>query len=197
VELFASWQNRREIRRISKSLIMPSLLALYLASHNTFFPFVAAAAVCGWLGDVFLLQKSMKWFALGLLCFLAGHIFYANVLLRAAGTVNRNVFIITGIFALAVVLATIRIIKPNRRLKAPMTVYCDVIMFMSLSALQLLIQKPGAASAACMTGSVLFMFSDFYLGYYTFRPHGKHHEFVVMLPYMLAQVLLIGGLATF
>jgi uncharacterized membrane protein YhhN len=205
--VFISIQKERP-RRISKVLIIPFLLAFYLAAAENplVFPFPILALVFGWIGDILLINKRRRInFKLGLASFLLGHICYVftfiNCLKPVGPDANDTVFRFNPTVAficipLAVVLGIVmlKFIKPNKEMLLPVIFYLVGIVTMSFWALELFVCTPGLGGALIFSGSLCFMISDSILGYYTFRKLKRVGAVLIMLFYVLAQAGIILGL---
>ena len=129
-------------KAITKSLLMPLLLGMYIfGAQNIFWP-VAAALVLGWAGDVFLLKiESLVRFRLGLASFLLGHLAYIIALINFAQPFNTNALAVSFAAAIAFGITMYKIVHPNREMKIPVVVYETVITAMAILAFQVFLNK--------------------------------------------------------
>ncbi|MDR2160351.1 MAG: lysoplasmalogenase [Treponema sp.] len=187
---------RDRVRKITKICLLPLLLGVYLTSAKNFFAAVLLAIIFDWGGDVLLLRSEDKrFFRLGLVSFLLGHLCYLMTLFRFTGTFNVTVLVVSAAAASAFGLLVLHVINPARDMRTPVIVYMVVIELMSLGSLQLLLYRGDVTGAAVFGGSLCFLFSDTVLAYYLFRSFPKYGNALVMLPYILAQTGIVWGLA--
>jgi uncharacterized membrane protein YhhN len=66
---------------------------------------------------------------------------------------------------------------------------------MSICALELLIYRRDGPGIAIFAGSLCFLLSDSVLAYFAFRTMPRYGNFLVMVPYMAAQLAITLGLA--
>ena len=183
-------------KRWAKPLLMPVLILFCLLFRQTYgseYSFLLPLGlICGWLGDVLLLQKGDTFFAGGLAAFLVGHLLYAALFLtRAQVQLSAAVVITAIIYCLDLVIVASKLIPISPgKLKIPVICYMTVILFMSFSACLYMMSRPvfGALSFA---GSVSFVISDMilYIGVLKGRDDGA----LVMGTYTAAQLLIALG----
>jgi uncharacterized membrane protein YhhN len=196
VHFFSIFMHRPKLQKRSKVCLVPLLLLVYITGARTILVSVILAAVFGWGGDVFLLKiKDNKFFKLGLASFLIGHLCYIPSILFFAKS-----FSIPGIVIYILLMGPggfliIKRIKPPGDMKIPAVIYEIVIALMSLSALQLFLDRLDIPSAFVFGGSICFLVSDMILAIYTFSSLPKYGSFHIMLPYVSAQLCIILGLA--
>ena len=186
--------GKRTARRVSKVLLIPALLAAYIASGTQLF-FPIPALVLGWIGDVILIRKDKKiFFLLGLIAFLLGHIFYIISFIECLERLSIGTLIFS--LPLAIVFGTIafRIIKPPKGTILPVIIYMIVLETVALLGLQVFASGFNFAGALIFFGCLLFMVSDLILSYYAFRMVKRLGAVFVMVFYILAQAGIILGL---
>lgn len=193
-------------RRISKALIVPLLIALYISATENPLVSPILALVFGWIGDILLINKRRRLnFKLGLASFLLGHICYIftfiNYLKSAASDANDAVFKFNTTAALifiplAIVLGILmlKFIKPNKEMLLPVIIYLIGIQTMCFWAFELFVCIPKLGGALIFSGSLCFIISDTILGYYTFRKLKRVGAVLIMFFYILAQAGIILGL---
>jgi uncharacterized membrane protein YhhN len=108
--------------------------------------------------------------------------------------INTTVLVISAVLGIGLAAFIFVLIKPPQKMRIPIIVYELCIVLMSLSALQLLLSQWNIGGIILFAGSVFFLFSDGYLGYYSFHPQTKRFNFVTMLPYIAAQFCIIWGI---
>lgn len=197
--------EKRLPRMISKCFLMPLLALCYCFNARfgggAFSPLVLAALLCGFAGDALLLfPDNSRLFAAGLLAFAAGHICYAVYMLGVPKPVPLDLwfYIPAALAYLAVAFLIMRLLRPAlpQGFFFPCLGYMLIIGFMSLSALYLHRETKTVSSLLVFIGSLLFIASDTLLSFREFHvKQSRFSNFWVMLTYILAQTLIVSGLA--
>jgi len=195
VNLVSALFFKENLRKISKGCLMPALLVYYLvAAEQILFP-VIAALIFSWAGDVFLIKKDKQiFFKLGLAAFLVSHIFYIIAFLILAKSVNTLALIISIVIAVPMGLAILKLLNADPPMKIPVAAYAVVIILMSMTALQLMLARPGLGGIIVFSASVVYIFSDTFMAYHLFHGKPKYFNFITMIPYIIAQGGIIAGL---
>jgi len=197
LHLVACYRRYPKIRSATKVLLMPLLCAVYCVVAPDVRLFVVAALVFGWIGDVFLLFKNGKIFMLlGVCAFAIGHIFYIGAMLSAHPSLHILMLIP---LALCVIWMTFvyRKLLPYapKSLRKPGLLYALLLSGTCLSALYVLLVTGKPAYLIAFIGGLFFMLSDTLLTSQEYRKELRHGNFYVMLTYIIAQTLLVLGLA--
>ncbi|GEM_PF-527201 len=198
---------------ISKPLMMPLLLILYLLIAERAHHFIIAALLFGFLGDTLLLKGDKKtFFMAGLVSFLLGHIAYTYGFLSTPAFIDKlspsllffvSPYVITG-------LLIYRALYPGLgSMKIPTAIYMSAILIMSLSSLLRFLYIKDPRSLLPLIGSILFITSDTALAMDKFRAvrtakassgANSHTRLTTILKsifkdssYVLAQVLIVSG----
>jgi uncharacterized membrane protein YhhN len=188
VNLGSAFFFKEGLRKISNGCLMPALFVFYLlGTQRILFP-VIAALILSWAGDIFLIYKEKQlFFKLGLAAFLASHIFYITAFLMLAGGVNTFALIISAAIAVPLGIAVLKLLNAQAPMKIPVTAYAVVIILMSMSALQLMLARPGFAGILIFAASLIYLFSDTFMAYHLFHGKPKYFNFLTMIPYIIAQ----------
>jgi uncharacterized membrane protein YhhN len=190
-------------RRISKCLIVPVIIALYLSGTGAKTLWPVPALFLGWLGDILLLSIEKKRnLMLGLASFLLGHLFYIITFIAilgffasdGAGSFNVPALLLFTPPAIILGVVVFRLVKPTRELYVPVIVYMTVLESMSLFGFQVFLFSPGIGGLLILSGCLCFMISDTILAYYTFRKPKISGSVLIMGYYILAQAEIILGL---
>ena len=201
VHIAAIFLQKEKLRRLSKCLILPPLLAAYIAGAGNWLFFPIPALILGWIGDVLLIKIEKKaHFMMGLASFLLGHICYIitfALILGFSGSIAGGINIpsLAIFIPPTVVLAMVvfRLIKPTKEMRVPVIAYMIVLVAMSLFGFQVFLRSPGVAGLLILSGSFNFMVSDSILAYYTFRKLKLTGAVLIMVYYILAQAEIIIG----
>jgi uncharacterized membrane protein YhhN len=196
--------RKEKLRQISKCLIIPFLLAVYVSGGGSKFFFPIPALILGWIGDVLLIKREKKThFIIGLASFLLGHICYMITFIQilclsdpggAAWKINIPSILIFAPPAAVLGMVVFRLIKPTKEMFFPVILYMAVLIIMSFSGFQVFLFNPGAAGLLILSGCFMFIVSDTILAYYTFRKLKLLGAVLIMVYYILAQAEIILGL---
>ena len=180
---------------ITKALLTPPLLLIYLAGDKEPKISVAFALLFCLLGDIFL--EFTNRFLQGLVAFWVGHIFYGISFLSDIGKVSRLPW---WLLLLAVIYVTYGIVLRTRltvtdlKIKIAITIYSVTISLVSL----LSILRAGNVTAysffMVLAGTLVFIASDSILAYNRFRKRSKNGTVWVMVTYGAAQLMIIMGI---
>ena len=183
-------------RKITKAALMPVLLIYYIVTANNLLSVAIIAIIFSWLGDILLIRKDEpKFFRLGLVAFLLSHIFYIITVVLLTQSLHIPVLIVSIVVALVAEFLLPRIINPPKAMRGAVIIYGIVILTMSVYALQYTMSSISLYSVLLFIGSVIFIFSDTLMTYLSFGKKPKYFNAITMLPYIIAQVLIIFGLA--
>lgn len=153
----------------------------------------------GLVGDVLLNLRfnvskalSSKVFALGILAFLAGHIFYIVVLIK------HNTDIIWASLISAVVLSVLAIPQLMKRIKAPSKglkifgyVYLVIVIcFFSCGIGSMIMCERNMFDIVFTIGGLFFVVSDFIMIYYNFAKKDPKLRVINLLTYFVGQLLI-------
>lgn len=195
VNLVSAYFFKDTVRKVAKVALMPTLLVFYLIASTHVIWMVVVALIASWIGDIVLMSdNSPALFLAGLVAFLVGHLFYISTYLSLAGHIRVVPLILSLLVGTLVVIAYIRLLKPQGAMRIPSSAYACVITLMSLTALQVLVARPGVATAILFASSVVFVFSDALMGYLVFHGQPKYYYVITMIPYILAQGGIVMGL---
>jgi uncharacterized membrane protein YhhN len=194
--LLAILLGRERWRKITKVLLMPLLICFYAAAAKNILVTVLLGAVFGWFGDILLIKVGDKrFFTLGLLAFLLGHLCYIPSMLFFTGALHIRVLVISAALAVPLWFLMNRALKPSPDMRIPVMIYSGIIELMILGALQLMLYRRDLPGLLTLTGGVFFALSDCILGYYTFRTLPRYGNFPIMLGYLIGQSGILIGLA--
>ena len=183
-------------RKFTKASLMPILLIYYIVTSANLLVVALIAIIFSWLGDIFLIRKEEpKFFRLGLVAFLLSHVFYIVTLVLITHGLHIPALIVSIAVALVAEFLLPRIINPPKAMRGAVIVYGIVILAMSVYALQYMLSGLSLGSVLLFAGSVIFIFSDTLMTYLSFGKKPKYFNAITMLPYIIAQGLIIFGLA--
>jgi uncharacterized membrane protein YhhN len=188
--------KKEKLRCISKCLIIPPLIAAYIAGMDGLF-FPIPALILGWLGDIILLKREKTYFKLGLASFLLGHLCYMITFIQILNSIgNINISAMTIFVPQAIVLGIVvfRLLKPLKEMVVPVVLYMVFLVSMGLFGFQVFLINPGLGGLLLISGCFNFMISDTILAYYAFRKYKLSGAVLIMVFYILAQAEIVLGL---
>ena len=199
MHLVACYRRYPKLRSATKVLLIPLLCALYCSIAQEIRLLVIAALLFGWIGDVFLLLKGKQRFMLlGIVAFAFGHICYIAATLTSYRAPLRavNLLIPIALCVLWMVFVSLKLLpSAPKSLRMPGFCYALLLSGTCLSALYQSLSTQKDAFLIAFIGGLFFIISDTILTGQEFRRELKHGNFYVMLTYIIAQTLLVIGLA--
>lgn len=199
-DLFAVYTNNETLRYITKPLLMPLLIVLFIFQttgfNSSLKKWIVLALAFSWAGDVLLIFESTNgnFFIFGLVAFLIGHIFYIlffeNVIRKEGLRKNYWWFLPVIVYYIALIY----FLSPKLGdMRLPVRIYGIVISYMLIQALQTGRIKHMAAATLMIGGAVLFITSDSILAINKFYESFGYAGIAIMLTYGIAQLLIILG----
>ncbi|MCD6476090.1 MAG: lysoplasmalogenase [Anaerolineaceae bacterium] len=199
VDWYIVWTGKKKMRYWSKPAPMLLLLITVwvLLGGTIYFPMwiFLLGLFFGLLGDVFLLFPGRKWFLLGLVSFLIGHLLYILGFNLGSLEVNtlKSILMLLPVFAMAFFFFHILIPNVDKNMKLPVIAYGVIILTMFYSALLTLISPYWSTTASLLAtmGALFFVLSDGMLAWDRFvAPKTKGW---VTVTYHLAQFAIAGA----
>ena len=199
-DLFAVYTNNETLRYITKPLLMPLLIVLFIFQttgfNSSLKKWIVLALAFSWAGDVLLIFESTNgnFFIFGLVAFLIGHIFYIlffeNVIRKEGLRKNYWWFLPVIVYYIALIY----FLSPKLGdMRLPVRIYGIVISYMLIQALQTGKIKNMAAATLMIGGAVLFITSDSILAVNKFYESFAYAGIAIMLTYGIAQLLITLG----
>lgn len=199
IHLYASYKSDKPLRNKTKPFILLGLFGWYVCCAKNPQGIVIAALLTSWLGDVLLIPKGVKWFAIGGVSFGVSHLCFMLAYLPQIdfAIVPLWLIILTAAVYFTIVCFVFKGLKPHlpKQLFYPMLAYLLINGSMNSFAFFQLVSMPCKATAITFIGAVLFFISDSTLFYVRFKKDTifKNH-FIVMLTYTVAELLIVQGL---
>lgn len=193
IHLLACIRLNNKLRFFTKPLLIPLLLLFAIFSSSKVSMTLCSALIFGFLGDVFLLSDNNKsFFILGLLSFLIGHAFYVVSLYNKTIYYPSLNIIILIILTLSIIsiAAYYSIFQYLQDMKFPVLIYFITISSMIIYSILFLVSSKNIQGLLALIGSSLFGLSDYILARSIFIKSFKLKNFIVMLTYLIAQLLL-------
>ena len=199
IHLYASLKKDKDLRNKTKPFILLSLLGFYLLAADPILVTVVLALMFSWLGDVLLMRKGTKWFAIGGVAFMVSHLFFIVSYQRetdfGAFSWITAVLLIT-VFVTAS-LTVFKYLRPHlpKRLFYPMLAYLIINGLMNCFAWFRSLSIGGTTGIVTAVGAFLFFVSDCSLFFVRFHKESRlKTHFLVMLTYSLGELLIVLGL---
>jgi len=192
-----STRFKNRLKYVSKPLMMPLLILLYLLFTRDVLYFIVIALTFGFLGDTFLLgSKSKAFFMAGLASFLLGHLCYIYGFLKPFSLIrNLSPWVYSALILYAFTGVFIyRKLSPHLgSMKLPATIYLCVIFIMSFSSFLRFFYYLDFRALLPLAGSILFISSDTALALDKFAGARPSKNFFKDITYVAAQVLITAG----
>ena len=165
----------KKYRKMTKALLMPSLLLLYVSISVSVEFYIVFALIFGWFGDLFLMTDKPvdrggeivdeiddKYILLGMLSFLIGHLFYGICFLLKISNFETIPFEIYSLVVVFILFSTfmLNIIRPKEVMKIGAPLYSVVLAFMGYSTLLLMYDNFSASTVMMFIGALIFISSD-------------------------------------
>lgn len=193
LHVISCYKEITKLRNITKPLLMPILIFNFLFNGKDINTIIILALFFGFLGDVFLIKsKNSKFFIMGLLSFLIGHIFYIVELFK---NINFKNFYFIYLFSLLIpILISYFVYNKIKNylgsFKIPVIIYISIIATMLCLSIFYFLTNTTSLPLIAMLGAILFVLSDSILSISTFKGSFKRDSFFIMITYIMAQFLL-------
>ena len=180
---------------ITKLLLMPILLLIYLTADDDLkIPVILALVFC-FLGDLFL--EFPKYFIPGLSAFLVGHVFYALKFLSDIGTgIKLSLWIL--LFAIVYIaygfILNSKLSIPDIKKRIAVYVYTAIILIASFLSILRFNSVSGYSFWIVLIGTLLFILSDSILAFNRFKKRSPYGSVCLMAAYGAAQLLIVLGI---
>ena len=171
-------------------LIIPSLMAYYIASSTSRKKLYIIALFFSFAGDVLLLDR-INLFLLGIGAFLVTQVLYIYMFSKGLKNSSQRQKLLAFAPFLVFFVALISILRTGLQdFFIPVVVYGIAIsVFGSVSLLKYLSDKD-AASRNLVAGALLFIISDSMIALHKFQEPRSFYPVAIMLTYVIAQYLI-------
>lgn len=189
-----------KFRYLTKPFLMPLLGLFYITGNSAINWWLIAGLVGGFGGDVCLMipdpKNTKKFFRIGLISFLLGHVFYIVAFIIAAeGFQNYKFwsFLLTLPYMIIGALVYPRLTKHTGKMTKAVTVYLVVIVLMGVSTSFLWGTGTSGGTIIAMIGALIFMISDTINAFNKFANPIPNERLYTMGTYMIGQFLIVFG----
>lgn len=199
-------------RYISKGLLMPLLLAWFIAAtkncitntNKKYRLYICLALLFSWIGDIFLVGPGSLNFICGIGAFLLAQVFYVTFFFKVRPLYKNNiVFAVVAALIILAYLITLNILmwqKVNeQQLTIPVFAYSIVLGLMLFAS----INTSNAAklqnniAGGFIAGAITFVLSDSMIALNSFYLTKPLPGFYIMLTYCIAQFLIVSNAVRF
>jgi uncharacterized membrane protein YhhN len=200
VDLCGILLSNREIQLVSKPVIVPALILMFLfQTYNQkswLAKWILLALFFSWVGDVLLMFDGSDplFFILGLSSFLIAHVFYIIFFhqLRVRQQIRSNAWLMVAV--VIYYAALMYWLSPYLGdMALPVRIYGIVISFMLMLALHMSRSGDRASGRLLIAGAVLFVISDTLLAINKFYGAFEYAGVLIMITYGFAQYFLVNG----
>lgn len=197
IQLIFAFTENQKVRKKEKFLCMLFLgLAAIMACPKE--PLIYVAAFLGMIGDIFVTRS--KTFVTGVVAFFLGHICYiVETIWKAIGFNNISIilyisFLLTYALTFLIVYLICKRNKTHKKFDIVGQALYFAILVTYIPVFIVAIVKTGELIYLSLIGSVLFIASDTILVITHFGRKFKRYDFYIMIPYLIAEFLIISGL---
>jgi uncharacterized membrane protein YhhN len=199
-ELVSEWTGNSLLHRITKPLIMLSLLLFAISEmRGNLHPakvFLFCGMLCGMIGDMLLMFKSDISWAVegGMLAFLLGHIFYIITYRTGSkGSLELNLWWIAS-FLLYGIVSGYFLFSHTGAMLMPLIVYALVLFAMAIIAKERQARVPMRSYRLVWFGALAFIASDSILAIHLFVRSSPIGGILLMALYAGAQLCICLGM---
>ena len=198
--LLFRYMTLHKFKMITKPFWIPTITAIYYFSADEINPYVISALIFGWIGDLLLMRGKKSWFITGASSFMIGHFFYIYVFIRQAG--DLQVFLEHPVFTAIALMPYIGYLVFLKKFLGhnissifyAAAAYISILALMSYTALLRVWNVSTGSFLLTYTGSIMFIASDTLITIRNFKRKFKGIGTIIVVTYIAAQLLIIGGL---
>lgn len=198
--LYYSWLGNQRMRAKTKPFLLLFLALYYAFETEEISWFLLGAILFCWLGDVLLIPKGHKWFAMGGIAFGIGHgLLVLTYVSQVDFALVQWPIVPLAVLLGGIALLIVRLVRETtpKYMIGPMYFYLLANGTMNLFACMQFMTDPCIGTAVAFAGAMLFYISDctLYLVRYYGNPKvvpGGH--FLVMLTYLFGEFFIVQGM---
>ena len=186
---------------VSKALIIPVLIILFLANvnplSNKLQKLMLAGLFFSWAGDAVLEfpGNNSNFFKFGLVCFLLTHLLYLTVFFLTPGKnpiLSNRIYFLIPIIIYGVVFVSY-LYAGLAEMKVPVILYTIIILTMLTAAINRVDKVNKVSYYLVLAGAILFVISDSTIALSKFSHPFESSGIVIMATYIVAQYLIVIG----
>lgn len=203
-DLIAVYAGNETTRYITKTLLMPLLIAFFVVNtrniSSSLRKWIVLALAFSWAGDVLLMFESLNgsFFIFGLAAFLVAHIFYIILFdqIRVKERVRQSLLPLLPLAIYYFLL--ISLLQPHLdEMQKPVSIYGLIICIMLSFGIDLWRIKDRQVSFYIILGALFFVVSDSILAINKFYRHFEYAGIAIMFTYGIAQLFITLGTAKY
>ena len=201
IHLYHSWMDNQKLRSYTKPFLLLFLILYYIFAASSINIFLLLALITSWLGDVLLIPRGHKWFALGGISFMFCHFFFMRTYFAQIDftIVLWRIILPCAVLYYGIALAIIISVSKNtpKMMLAPMYFYMLCNSTMNIFALMQMIALKNLGAFTAFIGAQLFFISDctlFLVRYQANKNLVCRRHFTVMLTYLTGEFLITQGM---
>lgn len=180
----ALWQT------ISKPLIIPALMACYMAASKSRSILYLIALFFSFVGDVLLMDKN-NLFIYGIASFLLTQLLYVLIISKKLRKTDGRTLLTGMIPFLIFFLTLMSVLKPGLgEFLIPVVVYGLAISVFGVASFLNYLQHKDKPAIHLLTGALLFIASDSMIALNKFYAEKSFYGPAIMITYILAQFLI-------
>ena len=192
LHLTALYWDVELLRRLTKLLLIPLLLLVYISSSNSKpKKAVVLALVFSFFGDALLLGTSTAFFLSGIAAFLVTQLLYSYALLKSSKIHQLGVLLGTLVFGIYGGVFIHFLFPTLGDFTAAIIIYALAICSFGILAFQKFYAYPPKAFGLLL-GAILFILSDSMIAVNQFYVNYNYFTIEIMATYLMAQGLIIG-----
>lgn len=203
-DLIAVYAGNDTIRYITKTLLMPLLIAFFVFSikhiSSSLKKWIVVALGFSWIGDVLLMfeSRNANFFIFGLAAFLLAHIFYIILFdqIRVKEKARQSLLPLLPLAIYYFLL--ISLLQPHLGgMQKPVSIYGLIICIMLSFAIDLWRITDRQVSFYIIPGALFFVVSDSVLAINKFYRSFEYAGIAIMFTYGIAQLFITLGTAKY
>ena len=192
LHLTALYWDLELLRRLSKLVLIPLLLLVYISSSNAKpKTTVVFALIFSFLGDALLLGTSSAFFLSGIAAFLVTQLLYSYTLVKSSAIHPLGVLLGTIVFGTYAGVFLYFLFPTLDDFTAAVSIYALAICSFGILAFQKFYGHPRRA-VGLLLGAALFILSDSMIAINQFYVNYNYFTIEIMATYLVAQGLIIG-----
>ena len=192
LHLTALYWDLELLRRLSKLVLIPLLLLVYISSSNAKpQKAIVIALIFSFLGDSLLLGKNSTFFLSGIVAFLVTQLLYIYAIVKSSAIHPLGVLLGSTVFGTYAGVFLYFLFPTLGDFTAAISIYALTICSFGILAFQKFFGNP-RGGVGLLLGAVLFILSDSMIAINQFYVNYNYFTIEIMATYLMAQGLIIG-----
>ena len=192
LHLTALYWDLELLRRLSKLVLIPLLLLVYISSSNAKpQKAIVIALIFSFLGDSLLLGKNSTFVLSGIVAFLVTQLLYIYAIVKSSAIHPLGVLLGLTVFGTYAGVFLYFLFPTLGDFTAAISIYALTICSFGILAFQKFFGNP-RGGVGLLLGAVLFILSDSMIAINQFYVNYNYFTIEIMATYLVAQGLIIG-----